>query len=195
MTSLEALIVVQRHSTNERKLRMASLESIIERITSMFYWLLTASNPQTTFPSYFFQVIEGTLHFSAKKKKKTLMSVLNSKRKTCDACRCGSLYKWFPRKFVVCKGKCELEKWLCPSVADVRRQTQSRHAALAVGQTTAEETGRCTLVQTTHVDIRSDWASGTEQAGSSGNIPTSIWAMPISNTGRGLCWDFSLQVL
>lgn len=130
MTYLEALIVAQRHRTNERKLRMVSLESKIQRITSMFYWFIIASNPQTTFSSYFFQVTERTLHFSV---KKLLRSVLYSKRKTCDACRCGSLYKWFPRKFVVCIGKCELEKWRYPSVADVRRQTKSRHAAVAAG--------------------------------------------------------------
>lgn len=68
------------------------------------------------------------------RKKKTLMSVLNSKRKTCDAYRCGILRKWFPGKFVVCKGKCEFEQWRCPSVSDVRRQTQSRRAAVAVGR-------------------------------------------------------------
>lgn len=65
--------------------------------------------------------------------EKLLRSVIYSNRKTCDACRCGSLYKWFPHKFVVCKGKCELEKRRCPSVANVRRQTKSRHAAVAVG--------------------------------------------------------------
>lgn len=129
MTSLEVLIVAYRHCTNERKLRMVSLESIIQRITSMFYWLIIASNPQTTFLSCFFQVTERTLHFLG---KKLLRSVHYSNRKTCDACERGSLYKLFPRKFVVCKGKCELEKRRCPTVADVRRQTKSRHAAVAV---------------------------------------------------------------
>jgi hypothetical protein len=110
---------------------MASLESIIQWITSMFYWLIIASNPQKKFSSYFFQVTERTLHLSG---KKPMTSVLNSKRKTWDAWRCGSLYKWFPRKFAVCKRNCELEQWRCPSVADVSRQTQSRYSALSVGR-------------------------------------------------------------
>ena len=93
--------------------------------------LIIASNSQTTSSSYFCQVTERTLHFSGINHWRVSLIL---KGKTCDACRCGSLYKWFPRKCVVCKGKCELEQWWCPSVADVRRQTQSRHAAVAVGR-------------------------------------------------------------
>jgi hypothetical protein len=77
ITFLEALIFAQRHSTNERKLGMASLESITLQLTSMFHWLIIASNPQTTFSSYFFQVTERTLHFS-----RLVSLILKGKRAT-----------------------------------------------------------------------------------------------------------------
>jgi hypothetical protein len=82
-------------------------------------------------------------------------------------------------------------------VADVRRQTQSRYSALAVGRDNSRTKWKVQSCEkgARRYTGRLSQRNQPQQAGSSGNIPNSICVIPISNTGRALCWDFSLQIL